>query len=96
MPYIKESRREDFENENPWNSRTLNGCPQTEGELNYIITKIINAYAHERRWGHEQLCYKSINDVLGALEGAKLEFYARVARPYEEKKRIENGDVYPA
>jgi len=31
---------------------------------------------------------------MGALEGAKLEFYRRVVVPYEEKKMKENGDVY--
>jgi hypothetical protein len=38
--------------------------------------------------------YQSINDVLGALEGAKLEFYRRIAAPYEDTKIQENGDVY--
>jgi hypothetical protein len=40
------------------------------------------------------LSYRTINDVLGALEGAKLEFYRRVAAPYEDQKIQENGDVY--
>jgi hypothetical protein len=42
------------------------------------------------------LSYHNINDILGALEGAKLEFYRRVAVPYENGKIQENGDVYPA
>jgi hypothetical protein len=40
------------------------------------------------------LSYQTINDIVGALEGAKLEFYRRVAVPYEDKKIIENGDVF--
>ena len=36
----------------------------------------------------------SLDDVLGALEGAKLEFVRRVVVPYEERKMKENGDVY--
>lgn len=35
-----------------------------------------------------------MGDLLGAIEAAKLEFYRRVAAPYEDKKCMENGDVY--
>ncbi|MDE2097000.1 MAG: hypothetical protein KGL39_07125 [Patescibacteria group bacterium] len=61
--------------------------PETAGELNYAITKLLIAYA-------QPLSYQKINDVLGALEGAKAEFYRRVAAPYEDIKIQENGDVY--
>jgi len=40
------------------------------------------------------LRYQNINDLLGALEGAKLELYRRVAAPYEDEKVESNGDVY--
>lgn len=59
------------------------------GELNYRITEEIRAYLLEHG-----LCYKTINDIMGAMESAKLEFYRRVAVPYENKKIKENGDVY--
>lgn len=66
------------------------GEPADAGELNYDLTQLVLRYlaAHG-------LAYHTINDILGALEGAKLEFYRRVAAPYEEDKRAENGDVYP-
>ena len=84
MPYIKKSRRDDLDNQ---------GCePMTAGELNYVITKLLRRFAYGSR--SEGLSYAAINDVLGALEGAKLEFYRRVAAPYESKKCVENGDVY--
>jgi hypothetical protein len=35
-----------------------------------------------------------MNDVVGALEGAKAEFQRIVVAPYEDKKMAENGDVY--
>ena len=38
--------------------------------------------------------YATINDIIGALEGAKMEFYRRVVAPYEDEKIKENGDVY--
>ena len=38
--------------------------------------------------------YSFLNDFIGVLECVKLELYRRVATPYEEDKRQENGDVY--
>jgi hypothetical protein len=64
--------------------------PLNPGELNYAVTKIVCDYV-----SYVGLGYGAINDVLGALEGAKHEFYRRVAVPYEEAKRAQNGDVYP-
>jgi hypothetical protein len=60
----------------------------TPGHLNFQITELIKGY-----WETNQN-YQGINDIIGALEGAKLEFYRRVAAPYEDKKIKENGDVY--
>jgi hypothetical protein len=81
MPYIDKPRRRALIIERE--------VPATTGELNFLLTREVIAYvvAHG-------LCYRSINDVLGALEGAKQEFYRRVAVPYEDVKRAENGDVY--
>lgn len=59
------------------------------GHLNYLFTKEITGYI--RRQG---LSYQTINDVIGALECCKMEFYDRVARPYEDSKIKANGDVY--
>lgn len=38
--------------------------------------------------------YVELNEVVGALESAKLELYRRIVGPYEDKKSAENGDVY--
>jgi hypothetical protein len=67
----------------------MNVGPTTPGDLNYLFSIIVNEYLEKRG-----LSYQIINDVVGALEGAKLEFYNRIAVPYEQKKREENGDVY--
>ncbi len=58
------------------------------GELNFQITVLINNYF--KLSGN----YQAINDVLGALEGAKLEFVRRVVNPYEDTKIIANGDIF--
>jgi hypothetical protein len=67
----------------------LGDTAKNPGELNYQISMLINDYCLEKR-----LSYQTINDVVGALEGAKLEFYRRVAGPYEDTKIATNGDVY--
>ena len=84
MPYILQAARNRIHsNDYP------NNLPVNSGELNYAITCVIMNYflSHEQR-------YATINDVLGALEGAKLEFYRRVVIPYEDIKMKENGDCY--
>ncbi len=82
MPYITEEARCDLASGQP---------PRTPGELNFAITKLLNAYV---RSNYGRLSYQLINDALGAVEGAKQEFYRRVAVPYEDAKKAENGDVF--
>jgi hypothetical protein len=62
--------------------------PHTAGELNYKLTSVINDYLGDG------LSYAKLNEVIGALECAKLELYRRLAAPYEDTKIQENGDVY--
>jgi len=80
MPYIKENRV-------PLATKVYGA--QNSGELNFSLTNVFIEY-HKRLGGR----YAQINDVLGAIEGAKLEFYRRVAAPYEDGKIKENGDVF--
>jgi hypothetical protein len=54
-----------------------------------MVTRLINDYMLSQPFN-----YQVINDIIGALEGAKMEFYRRVVIPYEDRKIIENGDVY--
>jgi hypothetical protein len=79
MPYIKQHRR----------LQKLSHAALGAGELNYKFTQLIVNYAIDHG-----LSYETINDIVGALEGAKAEFYRRVVVPYEDKKITENGDVY--
>ena len=59
------------------------------GELNYQITCLLDNFITMKG-----LSYAAINEAIGAIESAKLEFYRRVAAPYEDKKCRENGEVY--
>ena len=81
MPYIDPERRKDLYD----NSR----IPDNAGELNYLITILVNNYI--QRVGKS---YKNLNNAIGALECAKLELYRRIAAPYEDDKSRVNGDVY--
>ena len=84
MPYIKQELRGEF---SPQAYDTPHAT--VSGELNYQITELLWMY-----WHAHGPNYQCINDIIGALEGAKMEFYARVARPYEDEKIKQNGDVY--
>ena len=85
MPYITQQEREslqDFE--------IHLDSARNPGELNYLITTLINQYLGDNPK------YRTFNDVLGVLECAKLELYRRRVAPYEDGKIQENGDVYAA
>ena len=85
MPYINQDARAKLVY---W----FKGGPETPGELNYLITGLVQRYLFES--GH-QLTYTRLNDAIGVLEAAKLELYRRIAAPYEDHKIDDNGDVYP-
>ena len=82
MPYIADFERRD---------KLDDGleAPKNAGELNFKITKLLDNYLY-----HHGLSYSTINEIVGVMECAKLEFYRRIASPYEEKKIRENGDVF--
>ena len=52
------------------------GTPRTPGELNYAITRLVDAYLVEKG----DVRYAYLNEAVGALECAKLELYRRLAR----------------
>lgn len=83
MPYVKPKVRRQYSHEAVLPA-------DSAGTLNFLITEEIVGYLQEHR-----LSYRTINDVLGAVFGAGLEFYRRIAVPYEDSKIEENGDVYP-
>ena len=81
MPYILEHQRKQILEERR--------DPRDAGELNFLFTHVINCYLTENG-----VCYQSFNDIVGALEGAKLEMYRRLVAGYEDQKVESNGDAY--
>ena len=79
MPYIPENERQAI----------TNGLtPENAGQLNYRIHLVIAEYLYSK--GEN---YLTCNDIMGALEGVKQEFYRRRVAAYEDKKIAENGDI---
>jgi hypothetical protein len=88
MPYIKKEDREQFDRAFSFDIDAAK-FPKNAGELNYVLTKICIRYFKENGGRYQQ-----INDVIGALEGCKLEFYRKLVGPYEDTKIKEIGDCY--
>lgn len=82
MPYIKQEDRRQL------TPKTIY-APLDPGALNFAITQLALNYIQER--GKR---YATLNEVVGVLECAKLEFYRRLLAEYENEKCKENGDVY--
>ena len=87
MPYIKAGNRKKYEKILEELVKILKTLPpeKIDGELNYIVTKILKEIYPLR--------YFHINKAMGVLECIKLEYYRRVAAPYEDQKIKDAGDV---
>ena len=88
MPYIKQNMRPLIDS----HLDELRVVIHSPGELNYATTRLVLNYLAS---DNSPQGYYVINEVIGALECAKLEFYRRLVIPYEDMKINQNGDVYP-
>ena len=84
MPYIMKDGRRGFDQ----NLKAIGPHTTTAGDLNYCITHLCHSYlkAHGKS-------YSTMNDIIGVLEAAKMEFNRRIVAPYEDIKIVENGDM---
>jgi hypothetical protein len=87
LPYIRPENRTKYENTLKELIGILKSLPMEEvdGDLNYVVTRILKE-VYPLRYFH-------LNRAIGVLECIKLEFYRRVAAPYEDLKIKESGDV---
>jgi len=90
MPYIKSADRVRIEYcaEEISAITALSDAIQTEGDLNYVITRLCHSFLKKK--GEK---YATYNTLIGVLECAKQEFYRRKVSPYEDKKIQENSDL---
>lgn len=87
MPYIPISQKEEIDR----GLIALN-LPEIKdsGGLNYTIHQIVSRYISQNKES-----YQTYNDIIGALECAKMELYRRLISDYEDKKILLNKDVKP-
>lgn len=93
MPYIKKEDRKDYDDViGELVDRLLGKGPKESGmavpgDVNYVVSSII--------WKlfDAKTSYTNGNNLIGALECVKQEFYRRKLTPYENEKIIENGDI---
>jgi hypothetical protein len=62
--------------------------PEGAGELCYALTDTCIDFLPP------DPSFADFAQVIAALETTKLEFYRRMIAPYEDDKRLENGDVF--
>jgi hypothetical protein len=88
MPYIAQESRALYDEALAGLGEAISDATP-DGDLNYIVTRVLSDWLQKRG-----LSYTAIADVVAVLETAKLEFYRRIAAPYEDGKAALNGDVY--
>lgn len=89
MPYIKKDNKPKFQPVLHEFQDVLKKFGVTDGDLNYLITKLCLAWAKNQ--GEN---YSILSDVDKTLSCAQKEFYRRKLAPYEDLKALENGDVF--
>lgn len=87
MPYITKQQR--WEAEQELLATGFDWVPENAGELNFAISSFIANYIRAKG-----LKYANLNEMVGALECAKLELNRIIIGPYEDIKIRENGGVY--
>lgn len=87
MPYIENDRRE-----KKFNSliQCLISNIENVGDLDYCITKICKLFIYKSG----KIKFENMAKVAGTILFVILENYRRMTAPYEDIKKIENGDVY--
>ena len=87
MPYIPQNQRTDIH----WDlmDEGIAWTPENAGELNFLVSTFIANYIKAKG-----LKYAVVNEMIGALECAKMELNRVIIGPYEDEKIAENGPVY--
>jgi len=84
MPYIAEESRRVLDP----HIEQLGVLVVTAGDLNYVFTRLALLFLKRLK-----LSYATLNAIQGVFSCASQEMYGRVVAPYENIKRLSNGDV---
>jgi hypothetical protein len=92
MPYIAQEKRDVLD---PVVDQLINTLRQLESDdpnnnsqanISYVLSRLLDRMYVAN--------YQEINNACGMLFAAALEYYRKVAVPYENQKAFDNGDVY--
>ena len=84
MPYIKQQRRLGIEQR----LEEIAFGVAEKGELTYCIYKLGIEYLK-----HHKKNYQNISDIIAAMNDSAAEFRRQILDNYEDRKKIENGDI---
>jgi len=100
VPYIKPERRPDLDPslQKLWDSIFVSSSScdfekpldKVKGDINYCMTKLLVTL--KAKYGER---YHVLSAIAGIARDVEQEFRDIHMRPYEDKKRKENGDVEP-
>lgn len=85
MPYIKQERRDLLD---PSIDEVIFALAQMDagmGDLNYVVTRLMIGMGAQG--------YTEMSAVRAVANDAADEYYARLMRPYEDRKIKDNGDI---
>ena len=80
MPYVERGMRDDLD-ERPYDA-------EQPGEVAYVLTMMAERYLRPK------VRFAALAGFFGGVILALAEIWWRVVRPYEDKKKEENGDVF--
>ena len=92
MPYVKQEKRRTLDPIIDDLITALRGMQlddptdNIQGNVNYVITRLLDKLYNAN--------YQEVNNGVGMMMCALLEYYRRMAGPYEDQKAFENGDAY--
>jgi len=91
LPYIRDEFRRKIDQH--FHDYGLNHfTPRNGAEMNYIVCTLVRNFLGLHPEIEKNIAYSQIQEMIGALECAKMELYRRIAVPYEDQKIDENGD----
>lgn len=85
MPHIQEAQKPQID----IRVETLSRYVETKGQLNYAISKLLEAYVLRKG-----VNYDTLDEARAQAHGAAVEFERLILGPYEDKKIEENGNAY--
>lgn len=84
MPYIKDERRELFDDL----IRKIKNRINDKGDLNYVISELTAQLILETG-----ISYTNISNWIDGVHGAERELTRQLLNPYEDQKIMENGQL---